>query len=130
MRTPVNEQNFLAANGLAWVSDLVKVEGGPPGMIALAFTGTHVRQLRGSEEVSMPHLQGISGCGIWRAWEADDPRPGRWSQSMIRLVGIEHRVVRGEPTTIRGTLIGYVVNLIVRAVPELRAAVLVSHGTR
>jgi len=70
----------------------------------------------------MPSLKGISGCGIWRLYGHGD-RLGRldtWHPGWIRLAAIEHGCV--ERKYIKGTIIKPVLELILRANPDLSAS--------
>lgn len=42
------------------------------------------------ERARLPHLKGMSGCGMWRLCDPDANAPQTWTLSSIRLVGIEH----------------------------------------
>jgi hypothetical protein len=75
------------------------------------------------EEQRMPHLKGISGCGIWRLdrkRERMDPS-GDAAGSAIRLVGIEYAWAPRK--WVKGVLIHHVIGLIVDAYPDLRPCI-------
>jgi hypothetical protein len=78
------------------------------------------------EDVRMPELGGISGCGMWRLYGVEDKihRLDQWEPSWIRLVGIEHAWVRGK--RIKATFVKHVVDLIAYSCPELRSSIEVS----
>jgi hypothetical protein len=64
----------------------------------------------------MPHLKGMSGCGIWRlATERELLTPSK-KPSIAKLIGIEHGFVRA---TILGTHVRAVIKLIRDAYPDL-----------
>jgi len=74
------------------------------------------------EETRAPDLQGISGCGMWRLYEAEKHagRLDRWEPSWIRLIGIEHGWVPGK--WVKGTFIRHAIDLIENSHPELQAS--------
>jgi hypothetical protein len=78
------------------------------------------------EEIRMPELGGISGCGIWRLYGTENriDQLDRWEPSWIRLVGIEHTWVRRK--RVRGTFIRHTIDLIGGSWPELRASIQLS----
>jgi hypothetical protein len=75
-----------------------------------------------SEEIRMPELNGISGCGMWRLYGVEDrtDRLDKWQPTWIRLVGIEHGWVRRK--WVKGTFIRHVIDMIENAYPDLRAS--------
>jgi hypothetical protein len=67
----------------------------------------------------VPLPQGISGCGIWRLNEPGKPLD-LWKPEDKKLVAIEHRW-RSKKRYIRGTSIGYALNLIYQSYPSIRS---------
>jgi hypothetical protein len=93
-----------------------------PGVtIALKWTKTVIYDSQ-RNELRMPELKGISGCGIWRLFitEKHGYRLGRWSTDLIRLVGIEHRITPRK--RIKGTIVANALIVIAHLYPDLHAS--------
>jgi hypothetical protein len=90
--------------------------------IALELDNLPIRIAEGGieEEIPMPKVNGMSGCGIWRITA---PMPfdfDAWVSHKIRLVGIQHSAKRN--CFMRGSWISYAIGRIVLARPDLRTA--------
>jgi hypothetical protein len=87
--------------------------------IALKWTKTVIRDAQ-QNEIRMPELKGISGCGIWRLFVTDKhgDRLSKWSPDLIRLVGIEHHTATRK--RIKGTIVAHTLAAIASRYPELR----------
>jgi hypothetical protein len=70
------------------------------------------------KKAMVPLPNGVSGCGIWRLNVPGKPLD-LWKPEDIKLVAIEHRW-RSKKRYIRGTSIGYAMNLIYQSYPSLR----------
>lgn len=88
--------------------------------IALIFEANATGDLTGKPS-RMPHLGGISGCGIWRLADMDHPAPRSWSpEEHVKLVGIEHGFV---PGAIKGSHVAELIHMIGIDFPDLRASI-------
>ncbi len=88
--------------------------------IAFEFAAENVDSEGAHAEV--PEPRGISGCGMWRM-HARNSSPDEWSRTSIRLVGIQHSVVRNRrkvPRAFRGTRIDCVVGWISQQFQDAR----------
>lgn len=68
----------------------------------------------------MPHLKGMSGCGIWQLAAMDKPPTKVWTPDDVKLVGIEHTLTAG---TITGSNVATLVRLIRNEFPTLTASI-------
>jgi len=107
----------ITIGGYTLTTYLVESDNAHRGVsIALAHNREH-SVVRGSdgELTRAPHLEGISGCGIWRLWSSDqEEQLEAWDESWICLVGIEHRITK---TTVIGTMAFHVFEMLARTQP-------------
>jgi hypothetical protein len=87
--------------------------------IALRFEANATGDLDG-ELARMPHLKGMSGCGIWRLADMDRSDAESWSPDHVKLVGIEHGFVRG---AIKGSYVAPLIDMIRAEFPALRDSI-------
>lgn len=74
-----------------------------------------------------PDPHGISGCAIWRTYKKG-VNPSDWTSEQKKLVGIEHTWFPSEKV-LTGTQIRYVLQMLYREFPKLRAAIDMNFGS-
>jgi hypothetical protein len=76
------------------------------------------------EEVALPSIKGMSGCGIWKVIQ-----PGigikEWDVTNVRLVGIQHRCKHD--AYILGTQIRWVLHRLVDDFPDIQSVLRISY---
>ena len=77
-----------------------------------------------SHPITLPRIQGMSGCGIWKVFPAGIA-PNNWNIRHVRLVGIQNRCKHDE--YILGTQIRWVLHRLVDDFPEIKNALQISY---
>ena len=123
---------ILEANPLYYGSGLYSGNRGwwkyhkPERDIALDFQMKNISSIDGGSPVPPP-LDGMSGCGIWRAFNLRSAQT-KWKSDDLRLVGIQHRVEK-EIGIVGGTQIRFLLQRIAKAFPTIARSMQIHDGT-
>jgi len=116
---------------LAFVGSLYDGEMNPDAFfdpavhIAMGFDQQAINALT-HEEVTIPHINGLSGCGLWRIAPYSKAALTNWNPGKVRLVAIQHRWF-SRRCYVQGTWIGHALDLIRDKYPTLQEAMRISY---
>ncbi len=125
------DQDLYRTDPLSFLTAIFEGELNPDAFfdskvhIALTFEHNAINALT-REELSLPQVNGMSGCGLWRIVNYSKAEIVAWSADKIRLVAIQHRWFN-QRQYIQGTWITYVLGLIWDNYPSLREAMKISY---